>query len=46
MATFNETHTPTSRKYVGEQGIVMLNWSETSQTFWLHSSGFALEKQP
>ena len=25
LATFNETRAPTSRKYVSEQGIVMLN---------------------
>ena len=26
VATFNETCTPISRKYVAEQGIVMPNW--------------------
>ena len=29
VATFNETRTLTSRKFVAEQGIVMLNWSKT-----------------
>ena len=46
MPTFNETRVPTSTKYVAEQGIVMPNWLKTCQTFWLHSSVFALEKQP
>ena len=46
MTTFNETLAPTFRKYVDEQGIVMPNWSKTFQTFWPHSSDFALEKQP
>ena len=46
MATFNKTYAATSRKYVAGQGIVMLNWSKTSQTFWSHSSVFSLEKQP
>ena len=46
LATFNETGAPTSRKYVSEQGIVMLNWSKTFQTFWLHSLLFNLEKLP
>ena len=46
MATFNETRAPTSRKYIGEEGIPPTNWSNTFQTFWLHSSVFALEEQP
>ena len=46
MATFNEMHTPTFRKYVTEQDIVMPNWLKTSQTFWLHLTVFDLEKQP
>ena len=46
VTTFNETGAPTSRKYVAEQGIVMANSSKTFQTFWSHSSVFALEKQP
>ena len=46
VASFSETHTPTSRKYVVEQGLPTPIWSKTSQTFWLHSSVFALEKQP
>ena len=45
-ATFNETHAPTSEKYVAKQGIVMPNWSKTFQTSWSHSSVFTLEKQP
>ena len=45
MATFNETRAPTFRKYVVEQGIVMPNWSKSFQTFWSHSSIFALEKK-
>ena len=46
VTTFNETGAPTSRKYVAEQDIVMANSSKTFQTFWSHSSVFALEKQP
>ena len=46
VVTFNETRAPTSRKNVAEQGIVMPNWSKTSQTFWSHYSVFALEKHP
>ena len=46
MATFNEAREPTSRKFVAEQGIVMPNWSKIFQTFWSHSTIFALEKQP
>ena len=46
VATFSETRAPTSRKYVDEQGIVMPNWSKTSQTFWLLFTVFTLEKQP
>ena len=45
MVTFNETRAPTSRKNLAEQGIVMPNLSKTFQTFWLHYSVFALEKQ-
>ena len=45
VATFIETRAPTSRKYVAEQGIVMPNWWKAFQTFWSHSSVFALEKQ-
>ena len=45
-ATLIEMRAPTSRKYVAEQGIVMPNWSTAFQTFWSHSSVFALEKQP
>ena len=29
LATFSEWRTPTSRKYVSEQGIVIPNWSKT-----------------
>ena len=43
--TFNETRAPNSRKYVAEQGMLMPNWSKPFQTFWPHSSVFALEKQ-
>ena len=46
VATFNETRALTSRKYVAEQAIVIRNWSKIFQTFWSHSSVFALEKQP
>ena len=45
MASFIETRAPTSRKYVAEQVIVMQNLSKSFQTFWLHVSVFALEKQ-
>ena len=45
MATFNETHQPTSKKYVSEQGIKMSNLSEKPQFLWSQSSGFAFEKQ-
>ena len=40
---FSETHAPSSRKYVAEQGIVMPNWSNTFWTFWSHSFVFAWE---
>ena len=46
MASFSETGAPTSRKYVVEQGLPTPNWSKAFQTFWLHSSVFALEEQP
>ena len=46
MSTFNETCEPTSRKYVAKQGIVMLRWLKTFQTFRLHFPVFALETQP
>ena len=46
MATSNETHAPTSRKYVTEQVIVIPNWLKTSKTFWSHSFVFPLAKQP
>ena len=42
----NETRAPTSRKYVFEQGLPTQNWSKIFQTFWSHSSVFALEEQP
>ena len=32
-ATFNETRAPTSRKYVAEQGMMMLNLLRTLQSF-------------
>ena len=46
VATFNEARAPTSKKYVAEQVIVMQNLSKSFQTFWLHVSVVALEKQP
>ena len=46
VATSSETYAPTSREYVAEQDIAMPNWSKIFQAFWLHSSLFALEKQP
>ena len=46
MVTFSEICALISRKYVAEQGIVMPNSSEIIQTFKLHSSILALEKQP
>ena len=46
VATLYGTRARTSRKYAVEQGIVMPNWSKTFQSFWSHSSVFALEKQP
>ena len=45
-AIFNEKDAPTSRMYVAELGIMMQNSSKAFQTFWLHFSVFALEKQP
>ena len=44
MTTFNETRAPTSRIYVTEKSIIQPNWSKTLQSFWSHSSVFALEK--
>ena len=46
VATFSETRAPTFLKYVDEQGIVIPNSSKTFQTFWSHSSVFALEEEP
>ena len=46
MAAFGETRSPTSRKYVAEQGIMMPNLLQTLQSFWSHSSVFVLEKYP
>ena len=46
VATFNETCAPTSRKYVAEQGIVMVNLSKTFRSFWFHSSVYTLKKLP
>ena len=46
VAPFIETGPPASRKYVSEQGIAMLNWSKTFQTFSSYSSVFPLQKQP
>ena len=46
MATFNESHAPTSRNQVSELSIIMPNLLQAHQSFWLHSSVFALENQP
>ena len=46
VATFSETHAPTFRKYVSEQGIVMPNLWKKCQTFRSHSSVSNLEKLP
>ena len=46
VVTFNETRAPTSREDVAKQGIMMPNWSKVIQTFYSHSSVFALEKEP
>ena len=46
MATFNEMRAPTSRKYVTEEGIMILDLLHTLQCFWLHSSVFAKGKYP
>ena len=46
VATFNKTRVPTSRKYVAEQGIIMPNLLQALQSFWSHSSVFALENYP
>ena len=46
MATFNEKRPPNSRKYVAEQGAIILNLSETLQSSWSHSTVFVLEKYP
>ena len=43
MVTFSETRGPTSREYVGSQGVMMPNLLQTVQCFWSHSSVFALE---
>ena len=45
VATFNETRTPTSRKYVAEQDIVLPNWSKIIQNFRSHSSVFTIYKK-
>ena len=46
VATFSESCASTSRTYVAEQRILIPNWWKTFQTFWSHSSVFALETQP
>ena len=46
VATFNERHVHSSRKYVVEPGIWTWNSWKALQTFWLHSSVFSLEKIP
>ena len=45
-ATFNERGAPTSKKYLAELGLMMRNSSKAFQSFWLHFSFLALEKQP
>ena len=44
VATFNQTRAPTSRKYVAEQGVIVLNLLDTLQSSWTHYSSSALEK--
>ena len=44
VATLKERCAPTTKKYVAEDVIVMTNWLKLFQTFWSHSSVFALEK--
>ena len=46
MASFNETRVPTAKKYVVEQVLLAPNWLKIFETFWPHSSVFALEEQP
>ena len=43
MATFNEKHASTSKKYVVEQGLLMSNRSKITKRFRLHFSVFAIE---
>ena len=45
MATFNETHAPTSRTFIATEGILMPNASKTFQSFLWGSSVFPLEKE-
>ena len=45
VGSLNEMRTPTSKKYVAEQGIMMPNREKTFQTWWSHSSLFAFVKQ-
>ena len=45
LATFKETHAPTSDKDVAEQFIMMPNSSNTFQTFWSHNYVFDSEKE-
>ena len=44
-AILNERGASTWIKFVAKLGIMMQNSSKTFQTFWLHFSVFALEKQ-
>ena len=46
VGSFNEAHAPTCRIYVVRQGLPTPNYAKKFQTFWLHSSVFALEKEP
>ena len=46
LAPFSGTCALSSRKYVSEQATSILHLSKKLQSFWVHSSLFALEKQP
>ena len=44
MVTFSEKHAQNFRKNVTGPDIIMLNFFQSFEFFWLHSSVFALEK--
>ena len=44
MAGFSETVAPTSRWYVGKQGVIIPNVSDILQSYWSNSSVFASGK--